>query len=61
MDNILEVAKLKERLEIQEKKIVKLEALVKYYEEQFRLYQHKKFASSSEKTHPEQLSLFDEV
>ena len=61
MDNILEVAKLKERLEIQEKKIAELEALVKYYEEQFRLYQHKKYASSSEKTHPEQLSLFDEA
>jgi transposase len=61
MDNILEVTKLKERLEIQEKKIAELEALVKYYEEQFRLFQHKKYASSSEKTHPEQLSLFDEA
>ena len=38
-----------------------LRTLVKYYEELYRLHQHKKFGASSEKTHPEQLSLFDEA
>ena len=61
MDNILEAEQFKERLKIQEKRIVELEALVKYYEELYRLNQHRKFGSSSEKTHPEQLSLFDEA
>jgi len=61
MNNVLEVEHFKERLKIQEKRIVELEALVKYYEELYRLHQHRKFGSSSEKTHPEQLSLFDEA
>jgi len=61
MDNVLEVEQFKERLKTQEKRIVELEALVKYYEELYRLHQHRKFGSSSEKTHSEQLSLFDEA
>jgi transposase len=49
-----EVAGLKAQVE-------ELRALVKYYEELFRLQQHRKFGTSSEKTHPDQLSLFDEA
>jgi len=41
--------------------IARLEALVKYYEEQFRLARSRQFGSSSEKGNmPEQLGLFDE-
>lgn len=36
-------------------------ALVKWYEEQFRLYQHLRFGSKSEKIDPSQLSLFNEA
>lgn len=39
-----------------------LQALVKYYEEQFKLAKRKQYGASSEKTEiPEQLGLFDEV
>ena len=61
MDNILKDEVAQESIEGLKKRIAELEALVKYYEELHRLHQHKKFASSSEKTHPEQLSLFDEA
>lgn len=43
-------------------KNAELQLLVKYYEECFRLSQHKRFASSSEKTDsPNQMPLFDEA
>ena len=43
-------------------RIAELEALVKYYEEQFRLNKHRQFGPSSEKnTTPGQLSFFDEI
>jgi transposase len=64
MENmILEVEKHKKSIETLEKEIVELKALVKYYEEQYRLSQHKKFGSSSEKTSPGQteLNFFDEA
>jgi len=38
-----------------------LEAKVKFYEEQFRLSQHQKYGSSSEKTDSDQMSLFNEA
>jgi len=38
-----------------------LAAKVKWYEEQFRLSQQKKFGASSERTHPDQLQLFNEA
>ena len=45
-----------------ESRIAALEALNKYYEEQFRLAKHRQYGASSEKTpHTEQLGLFDEV
>jgi len=44
-------------------RIVELEALVKYYEEQFRLSKHRQFGSSSEKSEYDfgQLSIFNEA
>lgn len=38
-----------------------LKARLRWYEEQFRLSQHRRFAASSEKTHPDQLLLFNET
>lgn len=38
-----------------------LTAKGKWYEEQFRLSQHKKFGASSERTRPDQLQLFNEA
>ena len=42
-------------------RIVELEALVKYYEEQLRLSKHKQFGASSEKSEYDQLSIFNEA
>jgi len=49
-------------IEKQDQKIAELEALVKWYEEQFRLAKHRQFGQSSEKTQPsDQIGLFDEA
>ena len=48
------VAELKSR-------IAELESLVKFYEGQFRLNQHRQFGASSEKSEYDQLHLFNEV
>lgn len=48
-------------LEAKLKKQNELETKLKWYEEQFRLLQHKRFGVSSEKTLPGQLELFNEV
>ena len=48
---------LESRLMSLEHENLELKAKVKYYEEQFRLFQHQKFGSSNEKIHPEQLSI----
>jgi transposase len=42
-------------------KVSQLEALVKYYEERFRLAQHRRFGASSEKSEYDQLTLFNEA
>ncbi|MFD2444114.1 IS66 family transposase [Bacillus sp. CGMCC 1.16607] len=65
------IEELQKRLEQLEKKNAELEAKLekqneleaklKWFEEQFRLYQQKRFGISSEKTHPDQLELFNEV
>jgi transposase len=47
-----------ERNKFLEHRVAELTVLVKYYEEQFRLLQHKRFCSSSEKTFPGQRELF---
>jgi transposase len=44
-------------IEKQEQQIAELAAKLKWYEEQFRLAQQKRFGASSEKTHPDQLEL----
>src|SRR5699024_1269722 len=51
----------KERNEKLEMEKEMLEAKLKWYEEQFRLSQQQRFGSSSEKTNPDQLSLFNEA
>ncbi|GHV57366.1 transposase [Synergistales bacterium] len=63
MENIiLEVEKYKKSVEELTKENVELKALVKYYEEQYRLSQQKKFGSSSEKTPGQtELNFFDEA
>ncbi len=47
----------------QDAQIAELTAKLAWYEEQFRLGQHKRFGASSEKTHPDQLmlNLFNEA
>jgi transposase len=42
-------------------RIAELEALIKFYEEQFRLAKHRQFGSSSEKSEYEQFSFFNEA
>jgi transposase len=62
MENaILEIEKWQNRCHELENKNSELQALVKYYEELYRLSQHKRFGSSSEKTDPRQMTLFDET
>nr|WP_235000510.1 IS66 family transposase [Virgibacillus dakarensis] len=51
----------KERAEKLQLEKEALEAKLKWYEEQFRLSQQQRFGSSSEKTNPDQLSLFNEA
>nr|WP_156958527.1 IS66 family transposase [Virgibacillus sp. SK37] len=50
-----------ERTETLEMENEALEAKLKWYEEQFRLSQQRQFGSSSERIHPDQLSLFNET
>lgn len=50
-----------ERTEKLEMEKEELEAKLKWYEEQFRLSQQRRFGSSSEKTNLDQLSLFNEA
>ncbi|NLU51209.1 MAG: IS66 family transposase, partial [Syntrophomonadaceae bacterium] len=44
-----------------QQQIAELNAKLKWYEEQFRLSQQRRFGASSEKTAPEQLNLFNEA
>lgn len=50
-------------IESLQQKIIELSAKIKWYEEQFRLAQKKRFGASSEQTHPDQLKppLFNEA
>jgi transposase len=67
MEYRAEVTTTIEQLETQNAKLeqqnAELTAKLKWYEEQFRLAQHKRFGASSEKTHPDQmeLNLFNEA
>jgi transposase len=51
------------KVEKLEQQVAELSAKLKWYEEQFRLAQQKRFGTSSEKTHPDQmeLNLFNEA
>lgn len=63
--NAIEIPDTIEHLQEQNVKlqlqVAELASKVKWYEEQFRLAQHKRFGASSEKTHPDQLLLFNEA
>jgi transposase len=61
--DVLEIEKWQNRCHELENKNSELQTLVKYYEEQFRILQNKRFGASSEKTAPGQkeLPLFDEA
>lgn len=52
---------LLDKCAIQEQQIEELTAKLQWYEEQFRLAQQQRFGTSSEKTNPDQLCLFDEA
>lgn len=52
---------LLDKCALQEQQIEELSAKLKWYEEQFRLSQQKRFGASSEKTNSEQLCLFNEA
>lgn len=53
----LTLAQLQQQNEKLEQQNTELSAKLKWYEEQFRLGQQKRFGASSEKTHPDQLEL----
>ena len=63
MKSIEKNDKLADENTLLKNRITELEALVKYYEEQFKLAKHKQFGSSSEKSEYdlEQINLFDEA
>jgi transposase len=54
---------LQQQISKQEQQIAELSAKLKWYEEQFRLAQQKRFGASTEKTHPDQMDmdLFNEA
>jgi transposase len=62
-DTLTQLEELQQQNAQKEQQIAELSAKLKWYEEQFRLAQHKRFGASSEKIHPNQLelNLFNEV
>lgn len=62
-DTLPKTEKLEEQNAKLEQQVAELTAKLKWYEEQFRLAQQKRFGASSEKTHPDQieLNLFNEA
>lgn len=56
-----EMQQLQDQISVQQLQIEELSAKLKWYEEQFRLSQKQRYGASSEKTDPNQLSLFDEA
>ena len=55
------VEELREIIVKQDARITELEALVKFFEEQFRLHKHRQFGASSEKSEYDQFGLFNEA
>jgi transposase len=56
-----ENSEIKKEKKSLEQKLIELDALNKYYEEQFKLMQKRKYGQSSEKTDKDQLSMFDDM
>ncbi|MFZ5634177.1 MAG: IS66 family transposase, partial [Bacillota bacterium] len=56
-----EIEQLNDKVLSLEQQNAELNARLKWYEEQFRLSRQKQYGASSEKTNPEQLSLFNEA
>lgn len=56
-----EIEQLNDKVLGLEQQNAELNARLKWYEEQFRLSRQKQYGASSEKTNPEQLSLFNEA
>lgn len=52
---------LRDQISVQQQQIEELSAKLNWYEEQFRLSQQRRFGTSSEKSDPNQLTLFDEA
>lgn len=61
LTNTQTIEKLQERCRQLEKENAELTAKVNWLLEQFRLSQHRRYGSSSEKTNPEQQQLFNEI
>jgi transposase len=55
------IDELQNKCALLEKQVAELTAKLTWYEEQFRLSQQRRFKSSSEKTNPQQLELFNEA
>jgi transposase len=55
------IEELKQKTAKQEQQIAELSAKLRWYEEQIHLAKHRRFAASSEQTHPDQLTLFNEA
>ena len=55
------VEEMREIIVKQDARITELEALVKYFEELFRLSKHRQFGASSEKSEYDQLNIFNEA
>ena len=55
------IEELQNKCALQEQQIAELTAKVNWFEEQFRLSQHKKYGPSSEQTDQEQLQVFNEA
>jgi transposase len=55
------ITELNNRCALLEQEVSELTVKLRWYEEQFRLSQQKRFGSSSEKTHQDQLQLFNEA
>jgi hypothetical protein len=56
-DTLPTIEELEQKNAKLEQQNVELATKLKWYEEQFRLAQQKRFGASSEKTHPDQLTL----
>ncbi|MCW3491714.1 IS66 family transposase [Dethiobacter alkaliphilus] len=55
------VEQLENKCALLEQQVVELNAKLSWYEEQYRLSQQRRFGSSSEQTHPQQLNIFNET